>query len=125
MLDKVLTSSRHLSTNDYLLFPDEECENEAKTELVTTDDFYQISNHNSNNLFLHLIISSVSHHIDYLNTLTMNCKNKPKAIGISQWRIKTGMPPLSSINMNNYSRECTPTKSSKGGKLLYIDKNLQ
>ena len=79
MLDKVLTSSRHLSTKDYLLFPDEECENEAKTELVTPDDFYQISNHNSNNLFLHLIISSV-----YLNTLTMNCKNKPKAIGISQ-----------------------------------------
>ena len=35
------------------------------------------------------------------------------------------MPPLSSINMNNYSREYTPTKSSKGETLLYIDKNLQ
>ena len=84
MLDKVLTSPRHLSTNDYLLFPGEECENAAKTELVTTpDDFYQISNHNSNNLFLHLIIFSIPHHIDYLNTLTMNCKNKSKVIGIS------------------------------------------
>ena len=27
--------------------------------------------------------------------------------------------------MNNYSYECTPTESSKGGVLLYIDKNLR
>ena len=50
MLGKVRTSPKLLSTNDYLLFPDEECENAAKTELMTPDDFYQISNNNSNNL---------------------------------------------------------------------------
>ena len=27
--------------------------------------------------------------------------------------------------MNNYSYEYTPTESSKGGALLYIDKNLK
>ena len=44
MLGKVLTSPKLLSTNDYLLFPDEECENAVKTELMTPDDFYQINN---------------------------------------------------------------------------------
>ena len=42
MLGKVLTSPKLLSTNIYLLFPDEECENVAKTELMRRDDFYQI-----------------------------------------------------------------------------------
>ena len=40
MLGKVVTSSK------LLLFPDEECENAAKTELMTPDDFYQINNNN-------------------------------------------------------------------------------
>ena len=125
MLDKVLTSPKLLSTNDYLLFPDEECENAAKTELMTPDDFYQINNNNSNNLFLHMNISSVSYHIDDLNTFIMNCKNKPKVIWISECRIKEGKPPVSNINMKNCSYEYTPSESSKEGTLLYIDKNLR
>ena len=51
MLGKVLTSPILLSRNDYLLFPDEECENAAKTELTTPKDFYQINNYNSNTSF--------------------------------------------------------------------------
>ena len=80
MLGKLLTSPKLLSTNDYLLFPDEECENAAKTELMTPDDFYQINNNNSNNLFLHMNISSVFYHIGDLNILIIKCKNKPKVI---------------------------------------------
>ena len=35
------------------------------------------------------------------------------------------MTPLSKINIdNNYIYEYTPTESSKGGTLLYIDKSL-
>ena len=60
MLGKVLTSPKLLPTNDYLLFPDEECENAAKTELMTPDDFYQINNNNSNNLFLHIFRQSLT-----------------------------------------------------------------
>ena len=63
-LGKVLTSPKLLSTNDYLLFPHEECENAAKTELMTPDDYYQINNNSLNNLFLHMNISSVCYHID-------------------------------------------------------------
>ena len=40
VLGKVLTSPKLLSTNDYLLFPEEECENKAKIELMTADNFY-------------------------------------------------------------------------------------
>ena len=40
MSGKVLTSPKLLSTNNYLLFPDEESENAAKTELMTPDYFY-------------------------------------------------------------------------------------
>ena len=54
----------------------------------------------------------------------MNCKNKPKVIGISECRIKTGRLPLSSINMDNFSHEYTLTESSKSS-LVYIDKNLR
>ena len=78
MLGKVLTSPKPSSTDDYLLFPHEECENATKTELMTPDDFHQINNNNSNNLFLHINIWSVSYHIDDLNTFIMNRKNKPK-----------------------------------------------
>ena len=125
MLGKVRTSPQLLSTNDYLLFPDEECENAAKVELMATGNIYQINNNNLNNFFLHINISSVSYHIDDLNTCIMNYKNKHKVIGISECRIKTGRPPFSNINMNKYSYEYTPTESSKGGTLLYIDRNLR
>ena len=124
MLGKVLTSPKLLSTNNYLLFPDEECKNAAKTELITPDNFYQINNNNSNNLFLHMNISSVSYHIDDLNAFIMNCKNKPKVIGISECRIRSGRHSLSNINMSNYSYEYSPNEPSKGGALLYIDKNF-
>ena len=70
-------------------------------------------------------ISSVSYHIVDLNTFIMNCKNKPKVIGISECRIKTSRHPLSNTDMTNYSYEYTPTESSKRWVLLYTDKNLR
>ena len=125
MLDKVLTSRKLLSTNDYLLFSDEEFERATKTESMTSDVFYQISSNNLNSLFLHMNISSVSYHIVDLNTFIMNGKNKSKVIGISNCRAKAGRAPFSNINMSNYSYEYTPTETSKGMTLLYIDKNLR
>ena len=70
MLGKVKASPRLSSKNYYLLLPDEECEHLAKTELLTPDDFCQTNNNNLNSLFLHMNCSSVSYHIDDLNTLT-------------------------------------------------------
>ena len=48
-------------------------------------------------------ISSVSYHIDDLNTFIMSFKIKPKVIDIriSKCRLKAaGRPPLSNININ-------------------------
>ena len=78
MLGKVKTSPRLSSTSNYLLFPDEECENLAKTELLTPDDFCQANNNNLNRLFSHMNFSLVSYHIDDVNTLTKDCKSKSK-----------------------------------------------
>ena len=102
MLGKVKISPRLSSTNDYLLFPDEECKNLAKTELLTPDDFCQTNSNNLNSLFLHMNFSSVSYHIDDLNTLTKDCKSKSEVIGISECRIKTDRLLLSNTNMNKY-----------------------
>ena len=76
--------------------------------------------------YIHLKISSLSYHIDDLVSLITNCKTKPKVVGISESRMRTGRPsPLSNINTDNYVYEYTPTESSKGGTLLYIDKLLK
>ena len=124
MLCKVLTSPKLLS-NNYLHFPDEECKNAAKSELMAPNDLYQINSNNSNDLFLHMNISSVSHDIDDLRTYIMICQNKLKVIAISECGIKGGRPSLWNVNMNNCLYKYTPTESSKGGSLLYIDKNLR
>ena len=69
-------------------------------------------------------ISSISYHIDDLVSLIINYKTKPKVIGISESRMRADRHPLSNINIDNYIYEYTPTKSSKEGPLLYIDKSL-
>ena len=87
---------------------------------MALDDFYQINNNNSNNLFLHMNISSVFYHNDDLNNFIMNCKNKLKVIGISECRIKASRPSLSNINMSNYSYEYTPTDRVLGKPYLML-----
>ena len=54
-----------------------------------------------------------------------NCKTKPRKIGISECRIGTGRLSISKINIDNYPYEYSPTKSSKGGTLLHIDKSVK
>ena len=125
MLGKIKTSLRLSSTSNYLLFPDEECENLAKTELLTPDDFCQTNNNNLNRVFSHMNFSLVSYHIDDRNTLSKDCKSKSKVIGVSECRLKTNWLLLPNTNMNKYSHEYTPAESFKEGTLLYTDKNLQ
>ena len=42
-------------------------------------------------------ISSVSYHIDDLNAFIMNCKNKSKGIGISEWRIDNSINRITQL----------------------------
>ena len=52
-------------------------------------------------------------------------KIKPKIIGISESRLQNSKHHITNISLPNYVYEHTPTESSKGGTLLYLDKNLK
>ena len=52
-------------------------------------------------------------------------KIKPKIIGISESRLQKRKQHITNISLPNYVCEHTPTESSKGGTLLYLDKNLK
>ena len=69
-------------------------------------------------------ISSISYHSDDLTAFINNCKIKPKVIGLSETRLRKNRQPLSNINLENYVQESTPTESSKGRTVLYVDKQL-
>ena len=73
---------------------------------------------------MHLNILSISCYVDDLAALVADFKTKPKVIGISECRIRTGRLSLSNINIDSYTYEYIPTKPSKGGTLLYIDKTV-
>ena len=122
---KLLTSPKLTVRKIGIIFPSDDCENVIKTELYTPENFYKINaDKNSDNLFIHMNISSISNHIDYLTAFINNCKIKPKVIGLSETRLRKNRQPLSNINLENYVYESTPTESSKGGTMLYVDKQL-
>ena len=52
-------------------------------------------------------------------------KIKPKIIGIFESKLQKSKQHLTNIFLPNYVYEHTPTKSSKEGTLLYLNKNLK
>ena len=74
---------------------------------------------------MHLNISSLPYlHLELYN-LIADMKIKPKIIGISESRLQKRKQHITNISLPNYVCEHTPTESSKGGTLLYLDKNLK
>ena len=74
---------------------------------------------------MHLNISSLSYHHLELHNLISDMKIKPKIIGISESRLQKSKQHITNISLPNYVYEHTPTESSKGGTLLYLNKNLK
>ena len=72
-----------------------------------------------------LNISSLSYQHLELYNLISGIKIKPKIIGISESRLQKGKQHITNISLPNYVYENTPAESSKGGTLLYLDKNLK
>ena len=125
MIGRLLASPKLTIEKNGLIFPSDDCENVIKNELYTPENVYKIKvDQNSDNLFIHMNISSISYHIDHLTAFINNCKIKPKVIGLSETRLRKNRQPLSNINLENYVYESTPTESSKGGTMLYVDKQL-
>ena len=52
-------------------------------------------------------------------------KIKPKIIGISESRLQKSKQHITNIYLPNYVYEHTSRESSKGGTILYLDKNLK
>ena len=52
-------------------------------------------------------------------------KIKPRIIGISESRLQKSKQHITNISLPNYMYKHTSTESSKGGTLLYLDKNLE
>ena len=69
-----------------------------------------------------LNISSLPYHTDELTNLLNELNANFKVIGITKSRLTTKKDETNSIELSNYNIEHTPTKSEKGGALLFISK---
>ena len=89
-------------------------------------DEFCAANFNQNTPFslLHMNISSLSAHLDELDTMLTLLNQEFSIIGISETRIKKDFQLPTNINIEGYSIEQTPTEASCGGTLLYINNNL-
>ena len=92
----------------------------------TTEQFKEngFDKHNHQMTLLHLNISYLLYHIDEFTELLSDFKINFKIIGITESRLTIKKDPVNTINIPDYNIEHTPTKSDKGGALLYISKEL-
>ena len=74
--------------------------------------------------FLHMNINSLSYHFDDLHTLLSQLSVNFDIIGITETHLRTHSLSTTNINLHGYSIEHTPTESTKGGSLLYINNNI-
>ena len=122
-----LSSPEKIIQENNSTFLDDESETSVKNNCLTPDEFYKELSTiaPTSNLYLHMNISSHPYHFDYLKYLVENCQNKPKVTGTTECRLRTNRTVLSNIDIQDYTYEWTPTASSKGGTLIYIDNKLR
>ena len=80
--------------------------------------------HKNQMTLLQLNISSLPYDIDEFTELLSDLKINFKIIEITESRLTTKKDPMNNINIPRYNIDHTPTKSDKGGTLLYISKEL-
>ena len=79
---------------------------------------------NNQMTLFHLNISSLPYLIDEFTELLSDLKTNFKIIGITESIFSTKKDPTNNIDKPNHNIQHTPTKSDKGGALLYISKEL-
>ena len=72
--------------------------------------------------FFHLNINSLSKNFDYFKHLINKLKLEFNILGISESRILKSQSLSTNVSLQNYVIEQTPTESTVGGALLYINK---
>ena len=74
--------------------------------------------------FFHLNINSLSKNFDYFKHLINKLKLEFNILGISEPRILKSQSLSTNVSLQNYVIEQTPTESTVGGALLYINNIL-
>ena len=110
------------------LFTDFSCNN--KDEAVPINcKYYDASskipscNQASRTMF-HLNIASLGRHKDELVAALSLLNFSFDIIAVSETRIINGIEPIFDISIPGYNQYHTPTESSKGGVIIYVNKNL-
>ena len=75
-------------------------------------------------LFFHINVCSLTKNLDDFNILLSDLNINFGILPITETRIKKDSSSSINLQLNNYSIEHTPTESSAGGTLRYIDKRL-
>ena len=124
MIDKTLVSPKNLQKGK-IINPNQEQENITHYDLLTPEEFNDLDIPISSSLYLHMNIVSLSYHIDDFKALVLNCPIKPTLIAISESGIRTNRQTLANIHLQEYTFEHTPTDSTTGGTLLYINNRIK
>ena len=125
MEERYIISQKPISKQDQILFSDKNF-SFATNDYSTPEDFSKfVDNKSSSHLNLHTSISSLSYNIDDLASFILNCRKRPRIIGISECRIKANQQSLSSVCLQNYTYELTSPESSKLGTLIYVNQNVK
>ena len=119
MLRTLMTSPKQL----HVIFPNGKQSSVTTNEIFTADNFHKhLKALLPSNLYLHIKISSLSYHIDNLNSLITNCQVKPKTIGISDSRLKKNKKFFQTLIQKVITLNI---QSSKGRTLICIDNNFR
>ena len=104
---------------------DPQNENKNFCKFYDLDKFAKSKFKSENNFsLLHLNIASLQFHIEDLKILLQILEYPFDIIAISETKIQKGTNTIIDINIPNYQYIHTPTESTKGGTLLYINNNL-
>ena len=124
-IGKLVTSPKNILKENMITFTNKDLRNVTHNDLLTPEDFKKINTSPTSHLYLHMNISSLPYHFEDFEALIKNSPIKPKIIGISECRLRTDFEPLTHIDLEGYTYEFTPTDSSKGGTLIYINKDVK
>ena len=110
----------------------DDCEEEGTDSCINTCKYFSSESFNdlkiekSNNFsILHLNIHSVEAHIEEFRTTLKMINFLFDIICLSESKIRHNINPKSDINLDRYqSPESMPTHASKGGVLMYIEREL-
>ena len=85
---------------------------------------FKHSNKNSAFSLFHLNIASLGKHKDDLEIALKMLNFKFDILGLTETKIQKEKTPIYDINISGYKSYVTPTESTKGGTILYVDNDI-